>query len=309
MSESQPFSGVLVPVLTPYDDDLAPDTARFVAHSQALLEEGADGLAIFGTTSEGNALSLGEKLALLEELVGSGVAAARLMPGTGCCALSDTVELTSRAVRLGCGGVLLLPPFYYKAVDDDGLFAYTAEVIERVGDPRLKVYLYHIPPVAQVGWSLPLIERLAAAYPETVVGIKDSSGDWSNTQAVLEALPGFGTFVGSEALLLDNMKGGGVGCITATANVAVATIRAVYEAWRSEKGQSQEGQRLNDEMVALRRTIQSYPMIPALKEIMAQRNGDPAWRRIRPPLAALSPEQAAGLTRDLARLAFPLAAE
>ena len=304
MFEDQAFSGVLVPVLTPYDAELAPDAGRFVAHCRALLDEGATGLAIFGTTSEGNALSVDEKLRLLEELAASGISAAKLMPGTGCCALPDTLALTERAVRLGCGGVLLLPPFYYKAVDDDGLFAYTAEVIEQIGDPRLKIYLYHIPPVAQVGWSLPLIERLVAAYPETVVGIKDSSGDWANTEAVLEALPGFGTFVGSEAFLLDNLKAGGVGCITATANVTAAAIRAVYDNW-----QGPEATRLNDEMVALRKAIQAYPMIPALKEIMAQRNGDPAWRRIRPPLSALDAEQAAGLTRDLARLAFPMAAE
>ena len=304
MFEDQAFSGVLVPALTPYDAELAPDAGRFVAHCRALLDEGATGLAIFGTTSEGNALSVDEKLRLLEELAAGGVPAARLMPGTGCCALTDTVALSERAVRLGCGGVLLLPPFYYKAVDDDGLFAYAAEVIERVGDPRLKVYLYHIPPVAQVGWSLPLIERLVAADPDTVGGTKDSSGDWANTDAVLKALPGFGTFVGSEVFLLDNLKGGGVGCITATANVTAAAIRALYDNW-----QGAEAARLNDEMVALRKAIQAYPMIPALKEIMAQRNGDPAWRGIRPPLAALDPEQAAGLTRDLARLAFPLAAE
>ncbi len=304
MSDSQAFAGVLVPVLTPFDADLAPDAGRFVAHSRALLEEGATGLAVFGTTSEGNGLSLDEKARLLDALLEGGVPGAKLMPGTGLCALTETVALTRRAVEQGCGGVLLLPPFYYKAVDDDGLFGYAAEVIERVGDPRLKVYLYHIPPVAQVGWSLTLIERLVKAYPETVVGIKDSSGDWSNTEAVLKALPGFGTFVGSEAFLLANMKAGGVGCITATANVSVSAIRAVYDGW-----QGPEAERLDDAMVTLRRAIQAYPMIPALKEIMAQRNGDSSWRRLRPPLKILSAEQAEGLSRDLDRLAFPLAAE
>lgn len=304
MPENQAFTGVLVPVLTPFDAELAPDAGRFVAHSRALLDEGANGLAVFGTTSEGNGLSLDEKAELLDALLENGIPGAKLMPGTGLCALPETVALTRRAVELGCGGVLLLPPFYYKAVDDDGLFGYVAEVIDRIGDPRLKIYLYHIPPVAQVGWSLPLIERLVAAFPETVVGIKDSSGDWSNTEAVLKALPGFGTFVGSEAFLLANMKAGGVGCITATANVSVAAIRAVYDGW-----QGPEAARLDDAMVTLRRAIQAYPMIPALKEIMAQRNGDPAWRRLRPPLTKLSSEQAEGLSRDLGRLAFPLAAE
>ena len=116
--------------------------------------------------------------------------------------------LTKHAVDLGCGGVLMLPPFYYKAPSEEGLFRFFAEVIEEVGDDRLKVYLYHIPPVAQVGFSLPLIGRLIKEFPETVVGLKDSSGDWSNTAAILDAYPGFEVFPGSEVFLLDGLQQG-----------------------------------------------------------------------------------------------------
>jgi 4-hydroxy-tetrahydrodipicolinate synthase len=145
------------------------------------------GLAAFGTNSEANSLTVDERIELLEKLVEGGIDPARMMPGTGCCALGDSVRLTAHAVKLGCAGVLMLPPFYYKGVSDDGLFRNFAEVIERVGDARLQIYLYHIPPVSQVAISLPLIERLLKAYPENIAGVKDSSGDWKNTKAMLDA--------------------------------------------------------------------------------------------------------------------------
>ena len=157
----------------------------------------------------------------------------KLMPGTGImfagrCHRADA----SHAVDLGCGGVLMLPPFYYKAPSEEGLFRFFSEVIEDVGDDRLKVYLYHIPPVAQVGFSLPLIGRLIKAFPDTVVGLKDSSGDWSNTAAILEAYPGFEVFPGSEIFLLDGLRKGAAGCISATCNVSAAAIRNVYDNWQ-----------------------------------------------------------------------------
>src|SRR6266545_3517671 len=179
------IQGVLSPVVTPFDRELRPDAARLAQHCRWLLEQGV-GLAVFGTTSEANSMAVAEKIALLDTLAAAGLPPARMMPGTGCCAFSDTVELTRHAVRLGCAGVLMLPPCYYKGVSDEGLFRSYAEVIERVGDRRLRIYLYHIPPVAQVPISLSLIERLLKAYPGTIAGIKDSSGDWNNTRAMLE---------------------------------------------------------------------------------------------------------------------------
>ena len=144
------------------------------------------------------------------------------MPGTGTCSLADAIVLTKHAVDLGCGGVLMLPPFYYKAPSEEGLFRFFAETIEEVGDDQLKVYLYHIPPVAQVGFSLPLIGRLIKEFPDIVVGLKDSSGDWSNTAAILETYPGFEVFPGSEIFLLDGLRKGAAGCISATCNVSAA---------------------------------------------------------------------------------------
>src|SRR5436190_9142804 len=228
------IEGVLSPVITPFKRDLSPDADRFVKHCRWLMKSGCAGLAVFGTNSEANSMSVEEKLELLDALVKGGVPAAALMPGTGHCALSDSIKMTREAVRMGCGGVLMLPPFYYKGVPDEGLFRNFSEVIERVGDERLRLYLYHIPPVSNVPITLNLIDQLLARYPGTVSGVKDSSGDWSNTQAMLDRFKdrSFDVFAGSEVFLLDNMRGGGKGCITATGNVNPGAIDHVYRNWR-----------------------------------------------------------------------------
>ena len=282
MTDSR-FKGVLVPALTPFTPALDPDRDAWLAHCRWLLAEGADGLAIFGTTSEANSLGIEERIELLDFLVDAGIDPARLMPGTGTCALADTVKLTAHAARRGAGGVLLLPPFYYKAVNDDGLFAAVAEVIERVGDAALRVYLYHIPPVAVVGYPVALVERLVTAYPETVVGIKDSSGDWSNTRAILDAVPQIAVFPGSEIFLLDGLRAGGAGCITASGNVNPAGIRAVYSHWREPAADG-----LQAAAGAVRRAVQAHPVIAAVKLLLARIHGDAGWRRVRPPLQPLA---------------------
>jgi 4-hydroxy-tetrahydrodipicolinate synthase len=303
MKTVKPFAGVLAPVLTPFKQDLAPDPERLVTHCRWLLEQGIAGLAVFGTTSEANSLSAEERMDLLDALIAGGIRSELLMPGTGCCALTDTVRLTAHAVRNGCGGVLMLPAFYYKPVSDDGLFAQVAEVIERVADPRLRIYLYHIPPVAVVGYSLDLIERLIKQYPSVVIGLKDSSGDWNNTEAMLKRFPGFDVFPGSEVFLLAALRAGGMGCITATANVNGATVSALYERWRTP-----EADRLQAEITTLRKTIEAYPMIAALKQILAHFRNDPAWAAVRPPLVRLTRTDAQALIRNLEQKRFALAA-
>jgi 4-hydroxy-tetrahydrodipicolinate synthase len=294
---------VLAPVLTPFREDLSPDPGRFVRHCRWLLSQGCAGLAVFGTTSEANSLSIEEREALLQELLGAGIDPGKLLPGTGCCALTDTVRLTRAAVRAGCAGVLMLPPFYYKGVSEDGLFRSFAEVIERVGDARLRVYLYHIPPVAQVGFSMKLVERLLTAYPGTVVGMKDSSGDWNNTKAMLDAFArsGFEVFVGSERFLLANLRNGGVGCITATANINAAPIDRLFRDWRTPGAEQ-----LQEELNALRGAVEKYPVIPALKAIVAHFSGEAAWRAPRPPLVELPGAQAEALLAELRRLRFEM---
>jgi len=299
MSSPARFAGVLSPVITPFCDDLDTHPDMLADHCRWLLSQGV-GLALFGTNSEGNSLSVGEKIALLDRLVDAGIEPSRMMPGTGCCALSDTVALTRHATALGCGGVLMLPPFYYKGVSDDGLYRSYAEVIERVGDARLAIYLYHIPPVSQVGISPALIERLLRDFPRAIAGIKDSSGDWDNTAAMhARRWDDFRIFVGSENLLLENMRAGGAGCIAATANVNPAAIYALYRHWRDADAPARQ-----QALAELRAIVQSLPMIPALKAITAHFTGNRLWRNVRPPLLPLDDDSGRTLAARLAGHGF-----
>ncbi len=301
MASPERFSGVLAPVVTPFQEDLSPDPDRLVEHCRWLLSQNL-GLAPFGTTSEGNSLSVEEKMSLLDHLVDAGIDTARLMPGAGHCSLTDTVKLTSHVANLGCAGTLMLPPFYYKDASDDGLFASFAEVIERVGSGTLRIYLYHIPPIAHVGISPALVERLVKRYPETVVGIKDSSGDWDNTESLLGlALDDFRVFAGSESFLLQNMRAGGAGCISATANVNPTAIRELYELW-----QDKEAERMQAALDTVRTVVQRHPMIPALKSVIASNRRDSQWEAVRPPLIPLSSNQKSELLGELHKLDFQM---
>jgi 4-hydroxy-tetrahydrodipicolinate synthase len=299
----QRLSGVLAPVLTPFRRDLSPDVERLVGHCRWLLSHGCAALAPFGTTSEANSLSVEERERLLDALVDAGIPPGRLVPGTGCCALPDTVRLTAHSVRRGCAGVLMLPPFYYKAVTEEGLFRAFAEVVERVADDRLRVYLYHIPPVAQVGLGPELVDRLLRAYPRAIAGMKDSSGDLGNTRTMLErfASRGFDVFVGSERFLLENLRGGGVGCITATANVNPGAIDRLFREWRAPSADQ-----LQEEVNAVRGAIERRPVIPALKAIVAHHADDPEWRTVRPPLTELPEADRDALLAAIAALGFSM---
>ena len=300
---TQPIRGVLAPVVTPFGADFSPDKERFIAHCQWLLSQNC-GLAVFGTTSEANSLAAEERSTLLDGLVATGVDTSRIMVGTGCCSITETVTLTSQAVKHGCAGVLMLPPFYYKGVSEEGLYRYFSEVVQRVGDPRLRIYLYHIPPVAVVGITTGLVERLLAAYPNAIAGMKDSSGDWNNTRIFLDAFArsGFDVFVGSESFLLANMRNGGAGTISATANVNPAAIHKLYAEWKNADADDQQA-KLNVIRDAFGK---KYPLISALKQGIAIYANDPAWAKVRPPLVELTAEQAKTLAAELKTISFTM---
>jgi 4-hydroxy-tetrahydrodipicolinate synthase len=334
------IGGVLAPVLTPFKADLSPDKERLIAHCKWLLSQNC-GLAVFGTTSEANSLAAEERSTLLEALVAAGVDTSRMMPGTGCCSITETVKLTAQAVKHGCAGVLMLPPFYYKGVSEEGLYRYFSEVAQRVGDARLKIYLYHIPPVAVVGVTMGLVERLLSAYPNAIAGMKDSSGDWNNTKTFLDAFAvragravsvdarhsshlgmdaqtSFDVFVGSESFLLAGMRNGAAGTISATANVNPAAIHKLYAEWvRSSPrrvcdrtgGNVAVRTDLEDQQAKLnigREAFAKYPMIAALKQAIAIYENDPAWAKVRPPLVELTAEQAKTLAAELNAIGFTM---
>ena len=311
----QNFRGVLAPVVTPFKVDLSPDRERFISHCQWLLSQNC-GLAPFGTTSEANSMSTDERISLLEALLAAGIDPSRMMPGTGCCSIVETVALTAHAVKHGCAGVLMLPPFYYKNVNEEGLYRYFSEVVQRVGDTRLRIYLYHIPPVAIVGITPKLVERLLNAYPNAIAGMKDSSGDWNNTKTFLDAFTesahpaptGFDVFVGSESFLLANMRNGGAGTISATANVNPAAIHELYtvaSAVSADVDLEPQQARLN--VVRDVFSSRKFPsMIAALKQAIAIYGNDPEWARVRPPLVELTIEKAKLLAAELKRIGFAM---
>ena len=294
------LAGVFAPVLTPFTAKFAPDTALFQRFCRWVLSQGS-GLAIFGTNSEANSLSVAERLALLSALIDAGLPASRMMPGTGACALSDAVTLCAAAARARTAAVLMLPPFYYKDVSEDGLFAFYSETIERVGDANLRICLYHIPQVSGVPITLTLIKRLIARYPETVLGIKDSGGDFKNTKAMIDAFPGFRVFCGSERFLLDTMKAGGAGCISALANINPAAIASLYENWTSAEAVSAQ-ERLN----AARGAFDGTAMIPALKRAVSDYGKAATFRIVRPPLIETPDTAWAGIAQRLGALAFTM---
>lgn len=294
--------GVLAPALTPFNARLEPDATRFIAHCRWLVDNHA-GLAIFGTNSEAASLSVPERIALTDALLEAGIPASKLMPGTGACSITDAVSLTRHSVLHGAAGVLMIPPFYYKGVSDDGVFAYYSEVIERVGDDRLAIYLYHFPLLTQVPITLGLIERLLKRYPRTIAGAKDSSGDWNNSKAMIDnyARDGFDVFPASEALLSKALAIGGAGCISATVNVNPAGIHALLTQWSQP-----EGERLQAQADTIRRIFQATTMIPAMKRVVSEFAHDQGWRTVRPPLTAMEDAPAAALLASLRDAQFDM---
>lgn len=286
------YGGVNAAVLTAMTPDLAPDVALMAEHCRWLLANGCNGLGVLGTTGEANSFSVAERVAVMEGLASAGIPAARMMPGTGCAALTDSVELTKKAKALGCPGVLMLPPFYYKNPSDDGIFASFSEVIQRVGG-GIRIYLYHFPQQSAVPFSLDLIGRLMKAYPGTIKGVKDSSGDYANMKAMIDAFgrDGFEVYSGSDEYLLRILRDGGAGCITAASNVNCSAGGAVVAAFR--KGDDAAAEAAQTVMTATRKVCTTVAPIPGLREIVARATGKPSWRAIRPPNMPLKAEQVA----------------
>ncbi len=290
-------TGIWPPAATPFREDLSIDTERYLAFCHELLRDGAHGLAVLGTTSEANSLDFTERKELLEKLIASGINPSQLLPGTGAASFGDAVKLTAHAAELGVKGSLLLPPFYYKGVADEGLFEFVSEVIARVNSQRLRLYLYNFPQQTGLVWSPELIAKLRAAFPDVIVGIKDSSGDAKYLNTLLEKFPGFAIFPSSESLMVDALGKGAAGCISATANTHVKEIRALYDGW-----QTADAAAMNKRASAIRSLIASFPLIAAVKATLADQHKHKGWHRLRPPLTALTEQQTAELRAGLAVL-------
>ena len=274
-------SGVWCPTLTPLDSRLQPDIARLVAHMSWLVEHGCHGIVLFGTTGEANSFTVGERQAVLEGVLAAGFAATRLIVGTGCCAAGDTAALTGHAISNGCSRVLVLPPFYYKGVSEQGTVDAYAREIEAVADDRLRFFFYRIPQLSGVDITAGVVEALIGRYGPLIAGLKDSSGDRESIEALCRRFGGrLDVLVGTERYLKTALECGASGCITATANVDAQLVRALYDD-PSDEAQARA--------TRAREAFESSPMIPALKAATARRTGDAEWLRVRPPLVAAAP--------------------
>lgn len=287
-------TGVFCAALTPLDEDLDPDHAAFVAHCRQLVADGCAGVAMLGTTGEANSFSVPERKALLEATLAAGLEPGQLLPGTGVAALTETVELTRHALSVGITTVVMLPPFYYKGVTDDGLVAAYSAIVERVGDDRLRIVLYHIPQMSAVPITHEAIARLRERYPATFVGIKDSGGDLANMTALVERFPGFAVLAGADPLMLPLLEAGGAGAITATTNLVAKDLAFVFQ-HHADPARAAEVGAAQARVVAARERASRFPQMASLKTLLAERTGDAGWTRMRPPLMPLSAAESRAL--------------
>jgi len=294
------LSGIVTPLLTPFNDDFTVADDLYTAHAAHCLAEGSHYLSPFGTTSEALSHSVAERMRMVELLVSSGAARAdQLIPGAGLCNLEETATLCRHAIEVGCTAVMTLPPFFFVTASDEGLYRYFSALIESVGSDALTICLYHIPQYAGIGFTPALAARLNQAFPEVVTALKDSSGVWENTRAVIEAAPGISVFPGSEGAMLDAMALGGGGCISASCNSNAAGIRKLYDLARA--GDTAGAEALRPQIDAHRDAVFSGGLIPALKALKAQQTGDDRWLNLRPPLMPATPDLAAPLVNTIWR--------
>ncbi len=291
--------GVFTAVLTPLNDDLSIDHDALAAHCRWLLANGGDGIVVLGTTGEANSFTVDERLETIERIVESDLPTNRMMIGTGCCAFPDTVRLTKFAVERGVGGILMLPPFYYKQVDENGLVRYFDLVINGVNDERLKIYLYNFPKLSGIGFSASFARRLAGEFPGVVVGMKDSSGDWDHMAEIIREIPGFKIYAGTEKLLLPILRAGGAGCISATTNATIGMAAGLFKNWRT--GQADN---LQEQLSAVRSAFEGYPFTAALKQMFFEWTNNPQWLNIRPPNSLIEAKELKMLSDRLLSLGF-----
>jgi 4-hydroxy-tetrahydrodipicolinate synthase len=280
----KPLNGVIAAIATPVQENGAPDIARAIKLARYLLDNGCDGLNVLGTTGEATSFSVAERLSVMKAYKENGLPLARLMVGTGAAATADAIALTKAAEEIGFGGALVLPPFYYKGVPDDGLAAYIDAIVGATGIP---LYLYNYPAMSGLPWHVALIERLLKAHPGRIVGLKDSSGDMAYARAAAALGQGFAVFPSTEAALLDARRGEFAGCISATANL---NADLCGKAWRDGDAAALEA------AVAIRNLFTGKPLVSGVKALLAHIHGDAALARMKPPLAAFSAADTASVT-------------
>ena len=276
---SKPLSGVIAAIATPIDETGAPDLKRAVNLARYLLDNGCDGLNVLGTTGEATSFSVDERKGVMGAYKENGLPMHRLMVGTGAASVTDAIALTRHAAELGFGGALVLPPFYYKGVPDDGLVAYIESLVKATEQRPIPIYLYHFPAMSGLPWHVALIRRLLDSFPSRIVGLKDSSGDMAYARSAAAISKNFAVFPSTEACLLEARRGDFAGCISATANL---NADLCARAW------SQGDTTALDAAVTIRKLFDGKALVPGVKALLAHIHGEPSLSRVRPPLAPFS---------------------
>ena len=289
--------GVFTASLTPLDSNLEPDLEALIDHAMSLIKEGSDGVALLGSTGEANSLTLEQRLKIIENVPGF-LSPEHLMLGTGSCSLQDAVVLTKASTRSGVWTVLVLPPFYYRPQSDEGAFRYFSEIIESVGDENLRVIFYNFPQLSGYSFSIEILLKLRERFGNTAAGIKDSSGDWENMKRLANEIPDFSVYAGTEKFLLDVLREGGAGCITATGNLTSPGCREVYRAWRA--GDQEEADGAQERLTRQRLVLQNHPFVSGLKSLTGLKTGRSVWCNMLPPFVPLSDKNAALFAREAA---------
>jgi 4-hydroxy-tetrahydrodipicolinate synthase len=301
MTSSPEIRGVFCAATTALNDHGNPDHIAFAQHCKALLDEGCHGIALLGSTGEATSFGLNERKTILENCLENGISPDHLLPGTGLPSIADTIDLTRHAMSCGVRGVLVLPPFYYKAVNDEGLYRFYADLIEGTGSDRLKIILYHIPPIAGIGLSHDLIARLLADFPGIVVGIKDSSGDIENMRAMVAKFPTLSVLAGADPFLHPLLEAGGAGCITASSNLIARDLRFVFDHCQSE-AHAEAVKKAQERIVTWRTLTNAYVQLPTVKAMVARRRNNETWLRVRPPFVELSDSEREDVWNRMAEL-------
>jgi 4-hydroxy-tetrahydrodipicolinate synthase len=290
------IEGIWAASVTAVDAEGGIDHARTIAHAQALLGGGCHGVALFGTTGEAPSFAVTARQRALDALLEAGIPAGRLLVGVGTCALADTLALARHALDQGVTRLLVLPPFYFKNVADAGVVAAYAELLERLGDARARIVLYHFPRLSGVPITPAVTAALLARFPDAIAGIKDSSGELEHTLMLIDSFPQLAILPGADHHLLDTLCAGGAGSISAPANLTARESRAVWDAWRA--GEPDAAAERQATLTRLRRILEARPLVAAVKAVLARRLADPGWQRLRPPLTPLD-EPVDGLVRAL----------
>ena len=297
------FSGIYTASLTPLTSSYEPNLPALVSHVEQLFESGSDGVAILGSTGEANSLTIEQRLDIIS-YCGRTLAPERLMMGTGSCALQDAIRLTQASIEAGVFSVLVIPPFYYKPQSDESVIRYYSELISSVDDSRLRIIFYNFPKLSGYNFSTEILQEFKERFGDIAAGIKDSSGNWENMLSITNNVPDFMVYSGTETLLLNILREGGAGCITASANLLAPECQLVYQAWRND--QQNTAEQVQKELTVLRKALESYQFVSELKGLMALHTGSEHWQEMLPPFIPLLPSQVRELSEKINNLGLNL---